>query len=135
MFEYKDVTRLASVAKVAITEAEAEDIRQYLESAFGRADAALDAAEEYKKDGANAAEATDSDTGAVNSVAGAMDSGTVSADASEPPDATATHYSEMALTVGDLREDAPVRGTRMDLILEQSPAEGGDGFTIRRLVE
>jgi Asp-tRNA(Asn)/Glu-tRNA(Gln) amidotransferase C subunit len=93
MVNYDDIKKLASIAKLALTEAEAEDIRQYVSSAFLRADKS--AALTF----------------------------------------TGAEREEKTLSVADLREDVPVRETQPEKFYEQSPSEGGDGFTIRLLVE
>jgi hypothetical protein len=164
MAENIDMVRLASVAKIGLTDAERTDIKQYIETAFFEASSDIDAfaataaafaaasdesshkcaGPDGTVDSAGLEKSVETD-GPVRTVDIAGHNGTV--DIAGPEKSVETDgfdgsnkLVEIApekniLTIHELREDIPVRNTWKERIFEQSPSDGGEGFTIRQLVE
>ena len=149
MVSNDEVYALASIAKISLTEIEAEDVRKYIEEAISRADADADEMVIGRVGGDGSGGSGDGSCGnggadgadIANSADGAdmlricdadgVDGG---GDASLGGGANGIE-AFAAMTIDDLRPDVPVRETRYDEIFMQSPSEGADGFAIKRLIE
>ncbi|MDR3119742.1 MAG: Asp-tRNA(Asn)/Glu-tRNA(Gln) amidotransferase subunit GatC [Clostridiales bacterium] len=93
MLEQKDITHLASLARLELGEAESEGLRRDMESIIELMDSLH-----------------------------AVDMG-------------GGEYQAPGVSADQLREDAALREIEPARFLEQSPAEGADGFTIPRMME
>ncbi|MCL2057912.1 MAG: hypothetical protein FWH01_02475 [Oscillospiraceae bacterium] len=109
-----DIKHLASIAKIWMSDEEADEIGKDLSPLLEMAELL--------------AAADMSGTVAAADVANAVDTAGTSG-------APAPSGARGSVPVDALREDTPMPGTGSDIYYEQSPSEGGDGFTIPRLLD